>query len=169
VQPALQRISRRASRTPQFAHAETTTGGVERIRAVQSKSAGFVESGWDKMGNRTGSVELPPDPWSRGERRLWFVAGSLMALAVAVLTAFALVTFGGVHMTTSALAAPASGAPEPTAPSMAAAAPAHDGNTFRPMLPARVRAEAPKTTVAKSAVARKHVKQHHKGKRAARD
>lgn len=164
--PALQRIGRRASRPPQFAAQESTTGGVEKIRAVQSKSAGFVSNGWDKMSGRVPSVETPAmaDPWSRGERRLWIAAGSLMGLAVAVLTVFALVTFGSVSVPVAAPASPIPGVPELAATPLPASTstPAHDANTFRPPLPALVRSESPHAPT----VARKHGK-HHKTKRAA--
>jgi hypothetical protein len=166
----LQRVSRRSARPPQFAGMETTTGGtVQKIRAVQTKSAGFVENAWDKVAtNKTGSVEMPADPWSSSERRLWYVAGGLMALAVAVLTLFAMVTFTPGHTamaaTSPALVVP--GVMEPSAPPAATAT--HDANTFRPPLPARVRVEAP--AKASSTVARnKHTTKHHKAKRSARN
>jgi hypothetical protein len=169
----LQRVSKRASKPPMFnAEPTSTFSGQEKIRAVQNKSSGFVQSGWEKM--RPPSVEEPADPWSHSERRLWFVAGTLMAGAVAVLTVFAVITFGGVHLTNppaSAASTPSSpipGVPELTilpAPAAPVATPVHDANTFRPPLPARVRSE----TIHATTVARKHVKHHKSGKRIARN
>jgi hypothetical protein len=166
----LQRVSRRSARPPQFAGMETTAGGTfQKIKAVQTKSAGFVENAWDKVAsNKTGSVEMPADPWSSSERRLWFVAGGLMALAVAVLTLFAMVTFTPGHsLLASAATSPALVVPGVMEPAPVAAPATHDANTFRPPLPARVRVEAPK---ASSTVARnKHTTKQHKGKRSARN
>jgi hypothetical protein len=171
AQSQLQRVSRRAARPPQFAGMETTAGGTfQKIRAVQTKSAGFVENAWDKVAtNKTGSVEMPADPWSSSERRLWFVAGGLMALAVAVLTLFAMVTFTPGHtLMASASPSPALVVPGVMEPVPTAAPATHDANTFRPPLPARVRVEAP--AKASSTVARnKHTTKHHKGKRSARN
>jgi len=161
----LQRLSKAAARPPGFG-GERTNGTFAKIKRVRQASAGFVSEGGPRL-PQSGATPIlehaAPDPWKSGERRLWFAAGTLMSLAIAVLTVFAIVNFGG-HGEPPVAGAPSSpipGAPEFTAPTTSAAQP----NTFRPPLPARVRAASePKQTHE----ARKHTKKS-KAKKLARN
>jgi hypothetical protein len=176
-QPALPRLSKKASRPPQFG-GESTSATFAKIDKVRVKSEGFVTEGGPRPSLSGSLLAMPQDPWKTGERRLWYVAGTLMTLAIAVLTVFAFVTFGGLHPVVAANApsSPIPGIPELTAPSAtaptapsppeAAAAPAATAiaNSFRPPLPARVRSAEAKP---QPTMARKHGK--HKTKKLARN
>jgi hypothetical protein len=165
--PAMPKLSRSASRPPAFPTLESTTAGYERIARVRETSAGFVE----QTAPRTRRIALPPprrsgDPWHRTEQRLWYVAGALMGLAVAVLTVLALVTFSGNPTAVASVpTSPIPGLPELTVPVAAPAPSSATASAWRPPLPARVRAAEP--AIKPVVVAKKHPK-HHKAKDLAR-
>jgi hypothetical protein len=170
-------LTNRDARPPSFPAVDTTTDGYEKVARVRQKSAGFVHE-VPRLGTREPSQTADLyDPWQTSERRLWMIAGSLMGLAIGVLTLFAMLnlgdrTIGATQLATTTPVAPIPGAPEFTAPPPKAATPtatatqaAPSGNAFRPPLPARVRSAEPKP---QAPMAHKHQKRH-KGKKLARN
>lgn len=151
-QPPPKAASRR-KRSSDFGALDTGVDLQQKIANAQQKSQGFVTGSFAP----TRPIPLEkaaPDPWARGDRRLWWAAGGLMGMAVVVLTVFAAVTVGGLDPQSAVAAAtgaaPASAVESPPSPAANTATPG-----WRPMIPTRARGAEPP---AKPVVAKKHAK-----------
>jgi hypothetical protein len=72
---------------------------------------------WQEHGAARAQEPMVNEPvYSTGDRRLWLVAGTLMALAVAVLGLLGFLTFGNSHVIESALTAVTGSGSDPPAP-----------------------------------------------------
>ncbi len=92
--------------------------------SVKNRSLPADFNTWQEHGAARPAVEEPS--FSAGDRRMWLVAGTLMGLAVLVLGALGLLTFGNVSATSEAAEAPRAAAVvgpartlKPTRPSVA--------------------------------------------------
>lgn len=130
------RAASRPQRSSDF-NAIDTGVDLQAVANAQRKSLGFVTGSFTPV-HGIPIERARPDPWARGDRRLWWAAGGLMGLAVVVLTMFVAVSVGGVDGDSAAAAAATARAPAASAESPSSAA-----NTatpgWRPMIPARVR------------------------------
>ena len=123
---------------------------------VKNRSLPTDFNTWQEHGApRAAVVEAPVDEpnFTAGDRRLWIIAGSLMAMATLVLAVLGLLTFGnGAVAVEPAAEAPRAAAVEPSR----AVAPALPGNRVA------VAAKASNPRLLKAASRTKHGRHHNK-------